>query len=838
MISGLDTGGFLVDTSITYVSAPDHQHRSAVAYDGVNFLVVWNDGRGSQRGVYGARVTPQGTLLDPAGIVITQAPCDNEAPAPALAFGGTEFLVVWSDDNDGHIYGARVSPQGTVLDTTGIAISQAAAYQCLPDVGFDGMNFLVAWEDHRNGGRANIYAARVTPAGTVLDTAGIVITQAPEEQFCPAVGFDGANYLVAWEDYRSGHDANIYGTRVTPAGTVLDSANFVILQGANDQCCPALAFDGTNFLAVCADWRSGGDIYGTRVTPAGAVLDSAGFVVSQAADCQDFPGLAFDGANFLVVWEDRRSGNDDIYGARVTPAGAVLDSAGLAISPATSGQYRPALAYGDACFLPTWLDYRDGEGDVCGARVTPEGVVLDSAGIDISQAAHGQQSPAIASDGTDFLVAWQDYRDGSGYGDIYGARVTQQGAVLDPAAFVISHAANGQLYPALAFDGTNYLVVWVDVRGGGGWDIYGARVTPQGTVLDTAGLVVSQSEFSQCHPVLAFDGTNYLVVWYDWRPYGTTPRIYGARVTPQGTVLDTAGFAISQSQGDQYRPAVASDGTNFLVVWTDWRSSSGNVYGARVTQQGTVLDPVGLNISQAPSGYSSQALCFDGTNFLVVWDDHRNEIYGGDIYGARVTPQGAVLDSAGFVITQAANAQRFPSVAFDGANFLVAWRDRRGSDRDIYGARVTTGGTVFDGGSIFSKQGDQLSPRLCCGSGSQMLLVYQDWAGTLGGKTYNAYRIWGMTDPSPGVEEAMCDGRKTVNAWATIIRGVLFLPLASGVERVASSVLLDISGRKVLDLKPGANDVRALAPGVYFVREEPQAASHKPQAFRKVVVTR
>jgi len=31
-------------------------------------------------------------------------------------------------------------------------------------------------------------------------------------------------------------------------------------------------------------------------------------------------------------------------------------------------------------------------------------------------------------------------------------------------------------------------------------------------------------------------------------------------------------------------------------------------------------------------------------------------------------------------------------------------------------------------------------------------------------------------------------------------------------------VLLDISGRKVLDLHPGANDVSGLCPGVYFVR--------------------
>jgi len=40
------------------------------------------------------------------------------------------------------------------------------------------------------------------------------------------------------------------------------------------------------------------------------------------------------------------------------------------------------------------------------------------------------------------------------------------------------------------------------------------------------------------------------------------------------------------------------------------------------------------------------------------------------------------------------------------------------------------------------------------------------------------------------------------------------------------------------ELVPGPNDLSRLAAGVYFVREEPQAASLKPQAIRKVVVTR
>jgi hypothetical protein len=51
---------------------------------------------------------------------------------------------------------------------------------------------------------------------------------------------------------------------------------------------------------------------------------------------------------------------------------------------------------------------------------------------------------------------------------------------------------------------------------------------------------------------------------------------------------------------------------------------------------------------------------------------------------------------------------------------------------------------------------------------------------------------------------------------ATIARGVLHLPLS--LSPLPTPSLLDINGRRVLDLKPGVNDVSRLNPGVYFVR--------------------
>jgi YVTN family beta-propeller protein len=72
---------------------------------------------------------------------------------------------------------------------------------------------------------------------------------------------------------------------------------------------------------------------------------------------------------------------------------------------------------------------------------------------------------------------------------------------------------------------------------------------------------------------------------------------------------------------------------------------------------------------------------------------------------------------------------------------------------------------------------------------------------------------------------------------ATVVRGVLFLPETSDHTPQAASWLLDITGRKVLDLKPGANDVRALAAGVYFVREA-SGVKRGASRVRKLVVTR
>ncbi len=113
---------------------------------------------------------------------------------------------------------------------------------------------------------------------------------------------------------------------------------------------------------------------------------------------------------------------------------------------------------------------------------------------------------------------------------------------------------------------------------------------------------------------------------------------------------------------------------------------------------------------------------------------------------------------------------------------------------------------------------------------------------TTTGQLYSVYRTSrpGVQEPSP--VQVVC------TRLPTVVRGVLHLEVGSRQQtayRAAPSdggrcgQLLDIGGRKVMNLHPGANDVRALAPGVYFVRQQgSRTRGFEDSSASKVVITR
>ena len=78
------------------------------------------------------------------------------------------------------------------------------------------------------------------------------------------------------------------------------------------------------------------------------------------------------------------------------------------------------------------------------------------------------------------------------------------------------------------------------------------------------------------------------LVWNDRR---TESDVYAQQVDHQGNPLwANDGLVICDTTGSQSSPKIASDGAGgAIIVWTDVRSSSSDIYAQRVSADGTML---------------------------------------------------------------------------------------------------------------------------------------------------------------------------------------------------------------------------------------------------------
>jgi len=581
----------------------------------------------------------------------------------------------------------------------------------------------------------------------------------------------------------------------------------------------SISFDGTNYFITCLDrWISNDDLYGVRVTQTGTVLDTNGIFIAGGVrppnpDMHYFiPTTSFSGSTFLVVWEARMPTPtyEAIYGARVDTTGQVLGSFLISQKPYIYQQNTPSCAYDGTNYILVWEDYRNfnstSSSDIYGCRVNAGGAILDTNCILIGAAGNDQKNPTVSFDGTNYFVVWEDYRNGSTNSDIYGTRITTSGIVIDTPGIAVSTAANNQGAPKLAFDGTNYLIAWHDYRSGINADIYGARVTRTGNVLDPSGIPISLVNEGQWYPSVAFGDTNYLVTWQDVRSANDMD-IYGTRVSPAGIVLDTAGILITGAPFDQTTPCTVFDGINYFIAWRDGRSGGfSDIYGSRLTQAGTVLDPNGIAISVATNNQSSPNVIFDGSNYDVIWQDYRNRPDTADIYGCRINSAGVVLDPAGLPIS--------------------------------------------------TRPGNQLTPAIAKGSGNQTLVTYSGFVDSISGQLANTMRIWGKFysfSPSGNEEERSFKNLKAENSGLELkpnpFNQSINIRFWTSENEKATLKVYDATGRCVKTLwenqRPdfkvqsfswtGVDELgRNLPGGVYFLRFEHGAGCET----RKVILIR
>jgi hypothetical protein len=235
--------------------------------------------------------------------------------------------------------------------------------------------------------------------------------------------------------------------------------------------------------------------------------------------------------------------------------------------------------------------------------------------------------------------------------------------------------------PDISFGGNNYLVVWSEGMFGGMHKVRAARVTTQGAVLDS-GIPFGKDAYLEYRPSIAFDGTRFLAVWYNYSsPFGVFGRFINTQAQPQGDA-----FEIKLSNTNHlFQPDIAFAGSRYLVVWNEQTSSTGDdVLGQIIDMDGTFYGGV-MPVSVGP-GYQSNPRVTGGDAFIVVWDE------SGKICGQRVSA-GGELTGPNFEISDTSSNERLSAdIATGSANYLAVWMQYQNSSYDIFGnIDITTG---------------------------------------------------------------------------------------------------------------------------------------------------
>jgi hypothetical protein len=512
-----------------------------------------------------------------------------------------------------------------------------------------------------------------------------------------------------------------------------------------------------------------------------AVGTSAPFdpVKIRAVRSQEGVAAAANDSLTLYAWTDFRSGNADIYAARVRHDGTVLDPNGIAVAITGTGETAPAVSWSGSEWLVAW---ERGGFSIYAARIGTDGEVLDPAGIAIADGPFTDVQPAAAGLGTGHAVVW---RSGDLGFSIYGAIIASDGT-FDVPPGPLAGNNNHERSPAIAVRDTTAFVAFTSDRNGT-LDVYGFRFKrstsgpPALVRLDANDVAIATGPDRVDDPAVGASANGWLVGWTDGRNVADGNDIYVARVSAGGVVQDPGGNRLSSAAGHETDPAIHHNGNEWLVAFSEQDAgqffrtvaNNGNPTGTRIevsTASGTLgeaafggdpdkptiawsdaeigtsapkppqdllgrliatdlsLDAPFVIATQTPN-QTQPALAFGANRWFVTWVDDRFGPTEGRL-------RYAVTDSARFEAPGPASIfdvaprpgldQQQPTACFDGTNFNLYWVEERGGRRQIFGARYTPGGAFIDSFQVTSGAWDHYEPTCARLTGAVVVLAWTD----------------------------------------------------------------------------------------------------------------
>lgn len=682
-----------------------NQRKAFIASGAGHSLVVYEDDRSSLVDtVFGAQlagsaafgnVDVYGYFLDANGHRIGTAPIPINLDSwdqlnPRAAWNGSHYLVVFESTkptqffySDG-IYGVRVAPDGTILDPVAIRIADDDGVdEMFPCVASVGGRWLVAWSD-TVANNTVIRSAFVEANGVVGPEKTLIASTSGSVTTEPALVGSNSNYLFAWSvSFGSGVRAMV----LDAAANAVTGTLTLAASGKR----PDVATDGTNFLVA---WMAGNSGRATPVSAAGAIAVAGGVAFAGSAFAAATGiGAGFDGTNWTIAFD----GSPNIYIGRLSPTGSVVQGSTLIhASPRSvrdcavgSGTGFTALAWTDRAL--TVNEFGVDHDDVYATRVDSIGAV---GAVDVlSVSAPNQIGARIAGDAANgFLVVYQSLI--AGVTRIMGQHVDAFGHSL-AAPFLVHQNDRSIRNPTVAWNGTEFLVGWYQFEGltGNGPPpiVKVMRVRGDGTLLDQAPVSVMEGTD------LAIDaiGSTFLITArYHHVIYQSNSVIRHRRMNgTTGAFLDAGPVIIAFGGGS---PGVAALGDRWLVAW-------GNITAAYVMADGSVSSPFYAADTGASSTWFTLSRNAAQTEAVIAFQ-YNTSLYF--LMSARIKRYDVTGNSpdphAGIIVNDEHQAQLRPVAAALDDGYVVHFADHRDfldyepGISDVYAARVTPAGIVLD----------------------------------------------------------------------------------------------------------------------------------------------
>jgi hypothetical protein len=291
-----------------------------------------------------------------------------------------------------------------------------------------------------------------------------------------------------------------------------------------------------------------------------------------------------------------------------------------------------------------------------------------------------------------YLVTWLSGSNYAGYGGtdlLLGRSSVSRPATVDPLSTI--RIPDSQEETVIAMGRGQSLMVWQDLRNGKDYDVYGARVGEDGRVLDAEGFLIAGGAGNQISPTVVFDGTEYLTAWSHFE--GGKYLIRSAKVTLAAQV-SSATLAAGRADQHCLRPILLKAGNGIWLFWAEARST--NRFMAKQLSTGQsfpiVLDAnVGGKFVATSDGRfvllatsMVQGKFYDHADVLgVIWDTEKRNIVAVDADTSKVFrrtgsgPRPGVL----WIEDGSESPRKGPyngnirglHSAWDGKNFIVAW---------------------------------------------------------------------------------------------------------------------------------------------------------------------